>query len=148
MSSTPDWGIKMLRCGQKKEKKILKKVLHLAHNTIPIPLCGCIRTPGSGLSRPQIFSPSTHFDPAHCPSSNTPEMAPPPGLCTFYPLCLNPSSPHIPMTLALSCLHLTQMSSSSERLSLTTLNKTSKPPPLPAPCPISLHPLWEADLFL
>ena len=47
------------------------------------------------------------------------------------------------MTLALSCLCLTQMSYSSERLSLTTLNKTAKPPSLPQPCPISLHLLWE-----
>lgn len=89
-------------------------------------------------SVPMIFSPSSHFDPAHCPShrsTNTPEMAPPQGLCTFYSLCLNPSSPHIPVTLALSCLHLTQMSSSSERLSLTTLNKTAKPLPLPLPFP-------------
>lgn len=89
-------------------------------------------------SVPMILSPSSHFDPAHCPShrsTNTPEMAPPQGLCTFYSLCLNPSSPHIPVTLALSCLHLTQMSSSSERLSLTTLNKTAKPLPLPFPPP-------------
>ena len=138
----------MPRCGQKKEKRFWKKFSILL--TIQSQFLSMAASGPQDLASPvpMIFSPSTHFDPAHCPSSNTPEMAPPPGLCTFYPLCLNPSSPHIPLTLALSCLHLTQLSSSSERLSLTTLNKTAQPPPLPAHCPISLHPLWEADLFL
>lgn len=64
--------------------------------------------------------------------------------CTFYSLCLNPSSPHIPVIslfvyILLKC-HLPLRGFPDYP------HKTKPSPPPPLPTPICLHLLWEADL--
>lgn len=109
------------------------KLLHPAHNTIPVPFSGYVKLPWP--------APSSLHDllPPHS-SSNTPEIVPPQGLCTCHAL---PGSffPHISNGSNFYS-HLCSRVTSSERPSLTMLSKIAEPPFLPK----ALHHLSPSPL--